>query len=225
MTQKNEKGFTLVELIVTVVLLTLLVGAGYAFFFVFTKEKTETAAYMKEQMQAEAFIDALGRYTRSANYLSPAFEPKDSVYHGVLQRYQGASIKELSHDSVYFNRFGVGSSKKPVRFAGFRLKDTTIGGVRYRYLQELDSAGTYDKTAPVWKNFVAGVGGVLLFSSVSASSTDSVEMPKRYGKAFYMPSGKLLSTLETNNLVLRTITGAKDTFDLKLERGMFRCRR
>jgi len=225
MTRTNEKGFTLVEVIVTAVLLSLLVAAGYAFFFVFTKEKVETAAYLKAQVQSEAFMDALGRYTRSANYLSPYFEKNaDLGIYGQLQRFKDSTIEKLSRDSVFFHRFGVTSGENASQFAGFRVKDTNIGGAGYRYLQELDSAKSFGQNSPVWKNFMTGIGDVVLLPpNLKANASSGGSDKNRYGKVFYMPSGKLLTALECN-MTIRTINN-KDTFDLKLERGRFQCRR
>jgi prepilin-type N-terminal cleavage/methylation domain-containing protein len=207
MKRKNENGFTLVELIVTVLLASILVGGVYAFFLVYTGEKVETAAYLKAQIQSEAVIDAIGRYTREANCLSYEIRTQNNVTKnecGDLHYYTDAfkNVTEFSGDTVFFHLLG-----ETMPFAGF-------GVANGKYLMEYNKNST-----PKWKPFKTGVGDTVYLEYNGNGS----------GNVFTLPKGKLLTILECNMLIkiknnIKAINDGKD-FDLKMEKEIFQCRR
>ena len=81
MTKTNNKGFTLVEVIVVAVLLALLAVGLYSFFNLYLRETREATNYLKMQRQAEAFMDDVSREVRRSNrvmQMNPPDNPENS---------------------------------------------------------------------------------------------------------------------------------------------------
>ncbi|MDR0305836.1 MAG: prepilin-type N-terminal cleavage/methylation domain-containing protein [Chitinispirillales bacterium] len=69
MNKLNKKGFTLVEVVITAVLLSVLVLGGYALFMMYLRSQAETVAHLKMQRQCEALMDEISRSARGSNLI------------------------------------------------------------------------------------------------------------------------------------------------------------
>jgi prepilin-type N-terminal cleavage/methylation domain-containing protein len=72
---KNNKGITLVEVIVVSLLIAVLAGAGLPLFLMYTRETGESATMLELQFQLESVLEEMARRTRHAAYVIIPAEP------------------------------------------------------------------------------------------------------------------------------------------------------
>jgi prepilin-type N-terminal cleavage/methylation domain-containing protein len=211
----TKKGFTLVETMVVVVLVGLLAGAGYTFFFVFTKEKSETAAYLKTQAKSETLIDYMGRGIRSSSFISPLGK-LDSRSEGQKFAYSNT----LYRDTVFFYSTDATDLAKNPPVGGLRVwnrKGNTSCSV--------NNPCVVEEWVPANQTSATTVNGE--FRPMTVARGDTIFVNRDNQKAFTLvPKDKdeYLAQLEVDMTVKSKYNSNKDSVMLKLERGVFKCR-
>jgi prepilin-type N-terminal cleavage/methylation domain-containing protein len=66
---KKNKGFTLVEVIVVAILLSILALGAFSLFMMYSNSARETTALLRLQRQSEALLDEIGRRVRESNFI------------------------------------------------------------------------------------------------------------------------------------------------------------
>ncbi|MFW5813352.1 MAG: hypothetical protein ACOCXC_03405 [Fibrobacterota bacterium] len=136
MTKMNERGVTLVEIIVTGLLTAVLAGAGFTMFMMYTNETREVSAYMRMQRQYETlFEDIAGTARRATLIISTDESPT-----------------------------GFTSSQKQTREILMYSGTNVIGG--YRFVDDaVEELKGFSGTTPQWKPFTTDGEQVLVDAS------------------------------------------------------------
>jgi len=71
MKRGDENGFTLVETVAAAMLMSILALGAFSLFMMYSESARENGALLMMQRQREAFMEELGRKTRSANIILP----------------------------------------------------------------------------------------------------------------------------------------------------------
>jgi prepilin-type N-terminal cleavage/methylation domain-containing protein len=211
---RDNGGFTLVEVVVVAVLVTVLAGAGYATFIFFTKETSAAAANMKGQIQGEALYEAMAKAARQANLMMPVTD----VAKQIQFTYKSDSLLKLRRDSVFFVKFReneTAAANPP--FAGFRIATTgNAVTVVQEWVPGTGSTGS-------WKTFKVGVDSLVVVPESLKFAYNSTGAPTSSNrKAFQLNHGDWIKSFETD-LTIRAINH-RDTAILKLGKGKFSCR-
>jgi len=216
MIRTNEKGFTLVETIVVVALVGVLVGAGYTFFFVLTKEKAEVATSLKAQIQTEVLFDAIGQGVRNADFIL------DKRVYDTEANYKidpSSTALNLYSDSVFFYRNSDTAGKKNSPVGGLYVKRGSTSTDPVVIQEWIPSKPQTNDINGSWKTiFVSGDSVQLVRDSLGIGWSDTTAF-------MVMRQGGYLTRLETDMTIRVISTNKKDTATIKLERGVFKCLR
>jgi prepilin-type N-terminal cleavage/methylation domain-containing protein len=104
MRKLDKNGFTLVEVIVTVLLLSILALGVYALFSVYLRTARQDTALMRMHRQSEAIMDEVARAVRAAYCIFPAGTPLPSDV-GIDEACMGDSVNVPG--IVLYNENGV----------------------------------------------------------------------------------------------------------------------
>jgi len=194
MNKRSDKGFTLVEVVVTAVLLSLLALGAFSMYMMYANETRATAANLKMQRQSEGFMDELSRKVREAEIIYAFGEtalpsdPSDEVD-------EVKAITVIENIINYSNVSGVPST-------------ITEKKVSYRF-GEIDGKGILETWGPDdndWKPFT--IDGDTIWVRL-ADSKFLLDDDRRY--------------VGVEMALTRKINSGEE-FSLTIQRGIFKCR-
>ena len=101
-----QKGFTLVEVVVVGVLLSVLALGAFSLFNMYVNETRKSATHLKMQRQAEALVDEIARRVRNGKWvLRPGETPAgftESVAQALEDAYE-AGVDDFTQEFVIWN--------------------------------------------------------------------------------------------------------------------------
>lgn len=207
----NKKGFTLVEMVVAAAIMSVLVGGGFAFFFVFTKEQKETALRMRAQRVSEMVLETIGSKVREANFilLDSAWYNYKDVQEKSLPNYYMNAVP--FRDTIYLYKYCSNATTDNPPFAGFRV----YGG------RMEECAWTSGNKCP-FTPMVLGGDSVFLTSDGGFRSGEHRGIT--YARAFTLDSGLVPTLRKVEVDVMVRVASNKDSVKIKLQRGVFSCK-
>lgn len=132
----NEKGFTLLELLLALSIMSALFVGLYATFFSITKSRTRIEETIENTRQIRRFMDVMATEVRSSFYRS---ESKRTLFEGVFAERRGRAKSKVSF--TWFSYPLASSARRPA---------SELMAVSY-YLEFVDAPGTPDREGILYK--------------------------------------------------------------------------